>query len=136
LPEKVSIHGLLHDAGETYLPDYVRTIKPQVYYMIERENGAGLEGAEEFEDYVLHEIYNQLHLPFPTEEEREQVKLWDDKVLRAEFPVLLPKYIPDWDFTVKKVQPAPVQIFERHWREVEKEFLLYYQIYCRELSRG
>uniref|UniRef100_A0A6M3LJS0 Phosphohydrolase n=2 Tax=viral metagenome TaxID=1070528 RepID=A0A6M3LJS0_9ZZZZ len=132
MPPEIAIHGLLHDAAETYLGDVVRELKSSLMVM---DSGS----AENIIYYAALEartkvaIYKGLGIHAPgTDKEQEviqQVRYWDNAVLATEAEQLFPDRVAPWDMDVDKnhIPPANVLICQRLPGLVEIDFLEEYE---------
>ena len=105
--EKVQLGCLLHDAGEAYLSDVIRPIKPH------------LTGYYEIEERLQNQIFNKW-LPSPlTMVERTQVFEIDDAMLYHEFFTLTGQRVTE---KTSDICSAPVLEFVE-FRRMEQRFI-------------
>ena len=105
LPDDLKIWGLLHDAGEAYLTDIPKPLKPH----LPEYNG--------FEDEVLKAVAQRFDLSWPIP---EKVMYLDVVMLATEQrDVMAPPPAP-WN---KMPDPLPAKIEPWTWREAKDQFL-------------
>lgn len=78
----LALPALLHDAAEAYLGDQIRSLKQHLLFNVPGAWEA--HPFKEVEDAVLQVIFQSLHVRWPTEQEWEWVKEYDDRALLAE----------------------------------------------------
>ncbi|NLK76728.1 MAG: DUF429 domain-containing protein [Clostridiales bacterium] len=105
--ERVQLGCLLHDASESYISDLTRPVKGQLHgYLI-------------IEEKLQNLIYEKYGLGDLTEEEKNQVKYFDDALLYFEFMVLMG--VPIFDTLPEKHMEHDFS--QRDFSNVENEFI-------------
>lgn len=114
LPDRLKLHGLLHDASEAYLADLPRPLK------------VGLSDYKQVEESVEEVIANKFELMFPNP---SQVKAADRELLRAEVYAFFGTERYQEDFGEPFVPNGRVFFFGLDPKTAEKKFLeLYNQL--------
>jgi hypothetical protein len=122
------LHGIMHDAHETYLDDVARPIKYRPEMTFYREACDRVQGI----------IYRVLGLPEPTEEEVKIVKRADDVSLIVEAHSTLPSRGEHWGISTREMIDAAAEYSLRmhepirDHEEMAKKFLREYWFYRRE----
>jgi uncharacterized protein len=112
-----SLHFLLHDAAEAYLPDVAAPLKPKV-----RMGSLTFECVEAL---ILRVIYTALDVPTPLLDEEQHVGHMDlQMVITERRDVLHPELkSADWGPKYEKILPLPDPIAPCSWVKAESDFL-------------
>jgi len=126
--------GLLHDAGEAYLPDVASPVKGLI--RVTRAGGLGDIGFAEAEVDLLFCIYRGLGLPWLCPEVLSMVKLADLELLVTEARDLM-HGTDEWPCEV--ATPLRGEIIPMDWHEAESTFLYHFNrvlIGCKREAAG
>ena len=111
--QKTGLHGLLHDAAESYLLDLPTPIKRMMPFY------------EKAEEVLLDVIYEGLGIKFPTITEIKRVKIADKRILATEMSQLLhnqtygEKYAPYKNTIIHCYSPTEAEIlFKSEWERL------------------
>ena len=112
----LAIWGLMHDAGEAYLADVGRPIKPFLQLRAE-DGGEGVKTFDAIEDEVLAAVAEALGFP---RIDYEAVREADNVLLATEARDLMSKPPEAWNLGV---EPLALKIVPWKARDAEKMFL-------------
>lgn len=112
--------GLLHDAGEAYLPDVARPIKDLVIFKNPNRSAMfQFDEFEEIENRILCAVGEYAGLAWPPPAEIKNV---DTRMLATERRDLMTPTALDWG-AIADVEPFAETITPLDWREAEAGFL-------------
>lgn len=140
MPKEIAIHGLLHDAAEAYMPDFVSGSK-DYYSYLQPTGGVGspvmfagnIVSIKDKEYWIMLRMYLALGLDtIWLDKYRDDIKLWDLRVLKTESMFLFNQRVEGWN--VENIEPAPVKIIGTHPKAVEDFFLSLYHTYRKEAT--
>ena len=99
-PNRKDLHlwGLLHDAGEAYIPDIPRPIK----------HGQDIGTLMECEKNILKIVVEKYGLHFP---EPEEIKIVDNALLATEAFQLMGKSLANWNLSEKTIKNLKIYWF-------------------------
>jgi len=104
-PKRLAVWGLLHDAGEAYLPDMPRPIKQFI------------SGFNEIENRIMMAIAEALRLPWPMPEEINQA---DEIALATEARDLMVHPPKEWNIKSKPISSVVIPLSPEY---AKKEFM-------------
>lgn len=114
VPDRLALHGLMHDASEAYLNDISRPVK----------YSGPMAGYRLIEAGVQDVIMQHFNLPLLSEEDEALVKAADDKALEIE-KYNFKAYDPDWNPKTEK------QPYIDPWDpdQAERIFMYFFKLY-------
>ena len=113
VPPEHALWGLLHDAGEAYLWDICRPIKPHIWIEIDGR----MHRASDVEDRILHCVAERFGLPWPMP---PAVKDMDTRLVVREAKVVMKPPPAPWDIDA---EPAEIEFTPQTMEHAKLSFL-------------
>lgn len=124
VPDRLAMAALLHDAGEVYLFDACRPIKPYIRFWF----SDGSETMEEREAVVLRTVFEALGVAWPSQVDWAFIKNADNRALMTEKRDLLGPEPAAW---ACKDEPYPDPVIPLGWRDARAVFLQAFKRYSK-----
>ncbi len=115
---QTQIDFLLHDSAEAYLSDLITPVKRQ------------LPLYKEYEEKLLHVIYNHFKLPFPNWVRKKQIDFLDKNIMALEAQALMPcvhwspEPDPNFMYYVNRLNTDEKSLIYENPLQVEQSFLI------------